>query len=80
LGRLTADKDIADIEVSNFDVKQYEVKVTFDSVQSNCFIINENEWQVDDRIIKWKGWTNLLGLGSFFQLDCLSGPISLAVC
>ena len=32
-----------------------------------------DQWQLDARILKWKGWANLIGLDSYYQLDRLSG-------
>lgn len=71
--RLTVEKDVADVVVRNVSGKQYELELISDSGQSNRFLINGDEWQIDVRIIKWKGWAILLGLDSYYQLDRLSG-------
>lgn len=71
--RLTAEQDVAEVVVRNVAGKQYELELTSESGQSKRFLINGDEWQVDVRIIKWKGWANLLGLDSYYQLDRLSG-------
>ena len=71
--RLTAEKSVADVVVRKVTGKQYEVELISNSGRSSRFLVSGDEWQIDVRIIKWKGWANLLGLDSYYQLDRLSG-------
>ncbi|MFT5663271.1 MAG: putative membrane protein YwzB [Gammaproteobacteria bacterium] len=71
--RLTAERDIADILVTKIADQQYQITLIFDSNQIKKFVLSGDEWQLDARIVKWKGWANLLGLDSYYQLDRLSG-------
>jgi hypothetical protein len=32
-----------------------------------------DEWQLDARVLKWKGWANLLGLDAQYRLERVSG-------
>jgi hypothetical protein len=37
------------------------------------FMMNGDEWQLDARVLKWRGWANLLGLDAQYRLERLSG-------
>jgi hypothetical protein len=37
------------------------------------FMLNGDDWQVDARVLKWKGWANLLGLDAQYRLERIAG-------
>ena len=37
------------------------------------FMLAGDEWQLDARVLKWKGWANLLGLDAQYRLERVSG-------
>jgi hypothetical protein len=37
------------------------------------FTLNGDEWQLDARVLKWRGWANVLGLDAQYRLERLSG-------
>ncbi len=37
------------------------------------FMLNGDEWQLDARVLKWRGWATLLGLDAQYRLERLSG-------
>lgn len=71
--RLTAERDIAEILVKKVSSEQFQLEVVFGHGQTDSFLLNGDEWQIDVRIIKWKNWANLIGLDSYYQLDRISG-------
>src|SRR6185295_13642967 len=41
--------------------------------QMQVFVLAGDEWQLDARVLKWKGWANLLGLDAQYRLERVSG-------
>ena len=73
--RLTWEKPLANIYIHRLKPQQYQLTIAYndDSEEPQYFMLNGDQWQLDARILKWKGWANLLGLNSYYQLDRLSG-------
>jgi len=40
------------------------------------FLMNGDEWQLDARVLKWRGWANLVGLDAEYRLERISGRYS----
>ena len=75
--RLTAERDVAILSVALVSEQNYQVTLQQPSLgstrNSNSFLIKGDEWQLEARILKWKGWANLIGLDSYYQLDRIRG-------
>ena len=76
--RLTYENDIAEILIRKLAKQKYQLVLIYpqDSEQVNepeYYSLYGDEWQLDTRVIKWKGWANIIGLDSYYQLDRLSG-------
>ncbi len=73
--RLTHEAPIADVFMQQLAPQQYRVSLSLSHEEGDQleFILNGDQWQLDARILKWKGWANLLGLDSFYQLERISG-------
>ena len=75
--RLTNERDILRLNIAKESHQQYQVTLDFLDSNSqtlgNHYRILGDEWQIDAKILKWKGWANLLGLDSYYQLDRISG-------
>ncbi|AMN47525.1 hypothetical protein ACG33_10525 [Steroidobacter denitrificans] len=41
--------------------------------EMQTFMLAGDEWQLDARILKWRGWANLLGLNARYRLERMSG-------
>ncbi len=37
------------------------------------FVLAGDEWQLDARVLKWRGWANVLGLDARYRLERMSG-------
>jgi len=76
--RLTYESIIADVYVRQLARQKYQLSISYsdsDDDQS-YYVLQGDHWQLDARILKWKGWANLIGLDSFYQLDRLAGRYS----
>ena len=75
--RLTDERDVAILSVALVSEQNYQVTLQQPSLgstrNSNSFLIKGDEWQLEARILKWKGWANLIGLDSYYQLDRIRG-------
>lgn len=73
--RLTYEQVIADVYIRQLKPQRFQVSLSFSEQDrdQHYYELNGDQWQLDARILKWKGWANLLGLDSFYQLDRLSG-------
>ncbi|HEU4655831.1 MAG TPA: hypothetical protein VFS47_17715, partial [Steroidobacteraceae bacterium] len=43
------------------------------SGEMQTFVLAGDEWQLDARVLKWRGWANLLGLDAQYRLERVSG-------
>lgn len=73
--RLTYEAVIADVYVRQLEYQKYQLSVSYSTHENDqqYYVLEGDQWQLDARILKWKGWANLLGLDSFYQLDRLTG-------
>jgi hypothetical protein len=76
--RLTFEKNIVEVAIKRVSPQNYQLQLIYaepitNSGASQIYSLSGDEWQLDTRIIKWKGWANLLGMDSYYRLDRLSG-------
>jgi len=71
--RLTHEVEVATISFQRLAPMQYQATFAEPDKQPRQFVLHGDEWQLDTRIVKWKGWVNLLGRHTLFELDRLSG-------
>lgn len=72
--RLTYERTIADITFREFEPRGFGVTLnTNDGNSPRRFVLHGDEWQIDARVLKWRGFANLLGLDSHYRLERLSG-------
>lgn len=73
--RLSYEQVIADVYIRKLSMQKFQLSMAFseDDVDQHYYQIQGDQWQLDARILKWKGWANLLGLDSYYQLDRLHG-------
>ena len=79
--RLVYESDIAEVSIKQVAEQQFQIEF-IDTAQpviridQKYFQLSGDEWRLDARIIKWKGWANIIGLDSYYQLERLSGRYS----
>ncbi len=79
--RLTYENEIVEVLIRKLARQNFQLVLIHprrEGVESDpeYFSLYGDEWQLDTRIIKWKGWANAIGLDSYYQLDRLSGRFS----
>jgi len=72
--RLTHERPIAQIVFEARGPQRYRATLAqVPSGDMQTFILAGDEWQLDARVLKWKGWANLLGLDAQYRLERISG-------
>jgi hypothetical protein len=76
--RLTYEENIVEVAIKRVSTQKFQLQLIYAesaarSDVNQIYALSGDEWQLDTRIIKWKGWANLLGMDSYYRLDRLSG-------
>ncbi|HEY8538500.1 MAG TPA: hypothetical protein VIL28_06510 [Steroidobacteraceae bacterium] len=72
--RLTYEQPVAEIVFENRGPQRYRATLTeIPSGEMQMFVLAGDEWQLDARVLKWRGWANLLGLDAQYRLERISG-------
>jgi hypothetical protein len=74
--RLTAEQSVGKVFISQFGPQQFHVDLLIPDQAPRSFVIDGDEWQLDSRVLKWKGYAQLLGMDALYRLDRLSGRYS----
>lgn len=72
--RLTHEQPVADLAFRQQGPQQFLTTLTrAPSGDVETFLLYGDEWQLDARVLKWRGWANLLGLDARYRLERVSG-------
>lgn len=72
--RLTYERPVAEIVFESRAPQRYRATLTeMPGGEMQIFMLAGDEWQLDARVLKWKGWANLLGLDAQYRLERVSG-------
>ena len=72
--RLTYEQPVAHLSFVALGPQLYTATlVRAPSGDVETFALNGDEWQLDARVLKWRGFANLLGLDARYRLERLSG-------
>lgn len=72
--RLTYEAPVAEIVFEAREPQRYRATLAQSrSGEMQTFMLAGDEWQLDARVLKWKGWANLLGLDAQYRLERVSG-------
>src|ERR687897_1799951 len=72
--RLTYEQPVAEIVFEARGPQRYRATLAqVPSGELQMFVLAGDEWQLDARVLKWKGWANLLGLDAQYRLERVSG-------
>lgn len=72
--RLTYEQPVAELVFEARGPQDFQAIVTqIPSGSLQILRVNGDEWQMDARILKWRGWANLLGLNAQYRLERFSG-------
>jgi hypothetical protein len=70
--RLTHESKIAEISFHEIGPQHFEA-LLFLKNNSKILDLRGDEWQIDARVLKWRGMALLIGLDTLYRLDRLSG-------
>jgi len=71
--RLSHEAEVATLQFDQLGPQRYRVVLSRASQPAQIMALQGDEWQLDARVLKWRGAANLLGLDTGYQLERLSG-------
>jgi hypothetical protein len=70
---LTAEQPVASIEFSKLGPQHFQARLQDAAGNVTTTDLHGDQWELDARVIVWKGYATVLGLHSLYRLDRLSG-------
>lgn len=72
--RLTYEAPVAELLFEARGPQRYQATLArLPEGDRQMFMVNGDEWQLDARVLKWKGWANVLGLDAQYRLERIGG-------
>jgi hypothetical protein len=72
--QLTLERPVAEIVFERRGPQTFNATLTqMPDGEIQMFVLSGDEWQLDARVLKWKGWANLFGLDAQYRLERVSG-------
>lgn len=71
--RLTHESQVATLRFEQLGPQHFRAILARPEAVAEIYELNGDEWQLDARALKWKGFATVLGFDSGFQLERLSG-------
>lgn len=70
---LTAERPVATIQFSKLGPQHFQAQLSDAAGHTMATDLRGDQWELDARVIAWKGYANLLGFRTLYRLDRLSG-------
>src|SRR5512139_883870 len=74
--RLTHESPVAEIRFQARGPQRFRAYITFSKSRAMIFDMRGDEWQMDARILKWRGIAQLFGFDTLYRLERISGRYS----
>ena len=71
--RLTREEPAVEAQFSRTGEQQFDVVLTYPSGVSQRYALRGDDWQLDARVLKWKGAANVLGFDTAYRLERIGG-------
>jgi hypothetical protein len=71
--RLTHEQPAAEIMLSRLGDRYYRATLTYPSNLTQSFELRGDEWQIDARVLKWRGLANIAGFDTVYRLERIGG-------
>lgn len=71
--RLTKEQEAARAVFRELAPKRYELLLVLRSAPARRFELRGDEWQIDARVLKWKGMGTVLGLDTLYRFERIGG-------
>jgi len=73
---LTDEQKIAFIHITPNSQQGFVAEMTFANGERETYVVQGDEIMIEANILKWKSWTNVLGLTTAYRLDRIRGRYS----
>src|SRR5205807_973281 len=67
--RLTHEQHALEAQFTRVGEQQFDALLTYPSGVTQRYALRGDEWQIDARLLKWRGITNVLGFDSAYRLE-----------
>jgi len=74
--RLTHEQLAAEIMLNKLGERHYRATLTYPSNKTQSVELRGDEWQIDARLLKWRGMANIVGFDTVYRLDRINGRYS----
>ena len=71
--RLTQEQEVARAVFRELAPKRYELILVLKSEPARRFEVRGDEWQIDARVLKWKGMATFVGLDTLYRFERVAG-------
>ena len=71
--RLTQEQEVARAVFRELTPKRYELILVLKAEPARRYEIRGDEWQIDARVLKWKGMATLVGLDTLYRFERIAG-------
>ncbi len=71
--RLTREQLAVTMGLAQAGEQQYNATLTYPSGEVRGYVLRGDEWEIDARVLKWRGVASVLGFDSAYRLERLSG-------
>ena len=71
--RLTYERPVATLAFSALGARDFRVTLTDEAGRVTTAELRGDDWQLDARVLKWKGYATVLGLDPMYRLERLEG-------
>jgi hypothetical protein len=71
--RLTHEQPAAEIMLVRLGDRSYRATLTYPSNLTQRFELRGDEWQIDARVLKWRGLANIAGFDTVYRLERIGG-------
>jgi len=74
--RLTHEQHALEARFTRVGEQQFDALLTYPSGATQRYALRGDEWQIDARLLKWRGITNVLGFDTAYRLERIAGRYS----
>jgi hypothetical protein len=74
--RLTHEQLAAEVMLDKLGERHYRATLTYPSNKTQSVELHGDEWQIDVRLLKWRGMANIAGFDTVYRLERISGRYS----
>jgi hypothetical protein len=71
--RLTREQPALEARFARVGNEQFDVELTYPSGATQRYALRGDDWQVDARVLKWRGAANVLGFDTAYRLERIAG-------